>query len=62
MWNFLVLTTLFSTATPFPSSFGEMGCLPAAAGREALAGALRRTIEVKCLPKEIRLSPSEVGS
>jgi len=62
MWNFLVLTTLFSTATPFPSSFGEMDFLPTAAGREDFARALRRTIEVQCLPKDVRLSPAEVGS
>jgi len=62
MWNFLVLTTLFSTATPFPSSLGEMDFLPPAAGTQDLASALRRTIEVQCLPKDVRRSPAEVGS
>jgi thioester reductase-like protein len=48
MWNFLALTTLFSTATPFTSSL--------AAGREAsirhksLIAALERTIDRYCLP------------
>ncbi|HEX3042981.1 MAG TPA: SDR family oxidoreductase [Solirubrobacterales bacterium] len=62
MWNFLVLTTLFSTALPFPSSFGEMGFLPGAAATQDLAEALRRTIEVKCLPKDFRPSGAEAGS